>query len=59
MTLQFKNQSDQQGTFSDDFLLERNIEGSWYQVPPIIDDHGFNDIGYELRPGEARELSLD
>lgn len=59
LTLQFKNQSDQQGTYSEDFLLERKINGAWYQVPPIIDDYGFNDIGYELGPGEVRELSLD
>ena len=58
-TVIFENNSNNQGVFSDDFLLEKEIEGDWYQVPIIIDEYGFNDIGYELPPSEIEEFTID
>lgn len=59
LTVVFENNSDKQGIYSDDFLVEKETEGDWYQVPIIIDEYGFNDIGYELPPSEIEELTID
>ena len=41
-------------------MLEKKIKGDWYQVPTIIDEYGFNDIGYDLTPSsEAQEFKID
>ena len=58
-TVIFENNSNNQGVYSDDFLLEKEIEGDWYQLPTIIDEYGFNDIGYELLPWEIEEFTID
>ena len=59
LTLVFKNNSDKQGIYSNDFLLESKIKGDWYQLPTILDEYGFNDIGYELPPSENKEFSIE
>lgn len=59
LTVIFKNNSDKQGIYSDDFLVEKETKGDWYQVPTIIEEYGFNDIGYELPPSEIEEFTID
>lgn len=60
LTVEFENDSDQQVIYGEDFLLETNVEDSWYQVPVIIEDeYGFDAIGYELSPGETDSLEID
>jgi hypothetical protein len=58
LTVVFENNSDKQCTFGEYFLLEKKINQKWYQVPVIIDNYGFNMIGYNLAPGESRELEV-
>jgi hypothetical protein len=59
ITVVIENNSEVQCIYSEDFLLEKKIKGKWYQVPVIIESYGFNDIGYELTPGEKGEWSVD
>lgn len=59
LTVIFENNSDKQGIYSEDFLLEKEIKGDWYQVPPILDDYGFTEPGYELPPSEIAEFTID
>lgn len=59
LTIVFENNSDEQGIYSDDFLLEKKINNDWYQVPPLMDEYGFNDIGYDLLPSEKEELVIE
>lgn len=59
LTVIFENNSDKQGIYSDDFLVEKETKGDWYQVPTIIEEYGFNDIGYELPPSEIEEFTID
>lgn len=59
LTVIFENNSDKQGVYGEDFLLEKEIKGDWYQVPTIIDDYGFNEIGYELPPSKIDEFTID
>lgn len=60
LTVTFKNSSDRHCVFGEDFLLEKEIEGSWYQVPITLDEnYGFNAIGYDLAPSEVKEWTVD
>lgn len=55
------NNTDKRIIFGDDYELqvwedgERHRPGGWHQVKYIIDDYGFNAIGYEL----SQDMSLD
>ncbi len=54
----FENNSSSQCTYGEYFCLEKKINGSWYQVPVVIDgDYAFNLIAYEVA-GE-REWTID
>ncbi|WP_456276875.1 immunoglobulin-like domain-containing protein [Bacillus sp. AK128] len=60
MTVIFENSSDKQCTYGEQFLLEKKIEGKWYQVPVVIDgNYGFNDIGYGLASSDVSEWDVD
>ncbi|TWH55845.1 hypothetical protein DesLBE_0018 [Desulfitobacterium sp. LBE] len=59
LTLNFTNSSDKQCIYGDYFLLEKKVEGKWYQVPTIIDNYAFNDIGYDLAADGNGEWRVD
>src|SRR5690606_35531327 len=50
LTVVIKNDTpDKQLIFGEDFLLEKKIGGSWYQVPVTFEgNYGFDSIGYEI-----------
>ncbi|WP_047985871.1 immunoglobulin-like domain-containing protein [Ornithinibacillus californiensis] len=57
LTVTFENNTDKQCIYSEDFLLEKKIDGKWYQVPVILDNYGFNEPGYEINP--SSEWTVD
>ncbi|MBR7554963.1 immunoglobulin-like domain-containing protein [Allobacillus sp. GCM10007491] len=59
LTVIFENKSDEQGVYSEDFLLEEEIEGNWYEVPTIVDEYGFAEPGYELPPSKTEEFAVE
>jgi hypothetical protein len=60
LTLIFKNDSDSQCIYGEDFILEKKLNEKWYQVPVVIKgNYGFNTIGYNLASGETREFTVD
>lgn len=60
LTLVFKNSSNRQCIYGEEFTLEKKLNGKWYQVPvSIVGDYAFHSIGYNLSPGEMRELPVD
>src|SRR5690625_3968932 len=59
LTVIFENNSNKQAVYGEYFSLEKAFEGDWYQVPTIIDEYGFNDIGYELAPSENEAFVID
>ncbi|WP_052345912.1 immunoglobulin-like domain-containing protein [Paucisalibacillus sp. EB02] len=49
LTVTLENKTDKRCVYSEDFLLEKKIEGKWYQVPIIKGaSYGFGEPGYEL-----------
>ena len=60
LTVLIENNSDKQYIYGEYFMLEKKIEGEWYQVPiEFEDNYGFNDIGYELNPSDIGEWIVD
>jgi len=60
LTVVFENNSGNQCTYGDFFLLEKKINERWYQVPVAINgNYGFNDIGYDLALGDNGEWKVD
>ncbi|KAB8138059.1 hypothetical protein F9U64_06665 [Gracilibacillus oryzae] len=60
LTVTFENTSDKRCIYSEDFLLEKKIEGTWYQVPFVPGtSYGFNEPGYELDSSNASDWTVD
>jgi len=59
LTIIFKNNTDKQCIYGEYFLLEKRINQKWYQVPAIIENYGFNAIGYDLTSGNSREMKVN
>ena len=59
LTVVLENNSDVELIYSEDFLLEKNINGKWYEVPVIVESYGFDDIGYILASGEIGEWNVE
>ena len=59
LTLSFTNSSDKQCSYGDYFLLEKKVNEKWYQVPTIIDNYAFHDIGYDLAADGNGERKVD
>lgn len=60
LTVILENQSDKECIYGEDFLLEEEIDGKWYQVPITLEgNYGFNDIGYNLPSSEMREWAVE
>jgi len=60
LTLTIENNSDINCLYGQFFLLEKKLDDKWYEVPVTIEgDYGFEDIGYELAPGDKQEWETD
>lgn len=60
LTVMFENKSDKRCIYSEDFLLEKKIEGKWYQVPFIPGaSYGFGEPGYELDSSNVSDWTVD
>jgi hypothetical protein len=59
LTVTFENHTDKRSIYSEDFLLEKKIDGKWYQVPIILDNYGFNEPGYEINPTSEWTVDWD
>ena len=60
LTVAFENNSSSQCIYGEYFLLEKKINGNWYQVPVVIEgDYVFNNIGYDLASVDDGEWAVD
>lgn len=60
LTLLFNNTTNKEFTYGEAFMLEKNVEGKWVQVPVILEeDYGFQDIGYILPANGEAEWPVD
>jgi len=45
-TIKIKDSSDISYAYGQWYVIEKEIDGKWYQLSTKIDNYGFNDIGY-------------
>jgi len=57
----FENSSDNEYTYGEDFILYmRGANDTWNTVEPIVENWGFNAIGYSLEPrSKTNEITID
>ena len=60
LTIKFENPFDKQFSFGRDFLLEKKLDGKWYQVPDILGGRfAFTDDVLGAVPSEVDEWTFD
>lgn len=60
LTVIFNNETDKECIFGEYYILEKNVDGNWYEVPVIIDGvYAFESIGYNLEPSKTRTWSVN
>lgn len=60
LILLIKNETANEYTFGEAYVLEQKIDADWYQMPVgTEEDYGFIDIGYILDPNETVKRVID
>lgn len=59
LTLIIKNLSDNEITLGEEYSIDKKDNGKWKSLIPIIDNYGFIDIGYILKPNDDFETKID
>ena len=59
-TIIIKDTNDKPFVYGEWYKIEKESNGKWYEVKTIIDDYGFEDIGYLIKENSKnKELTLN
>ncbi|WP_367568793.1 M56 family metallopeptidase [Lacrimispora sp.] len=58
-TVTLKNVTDSEYIYGESYTIQRKDDGGWIDVEPIIENYGFNSIGYMLPAMESKEMAID
>lgn len=54
-----ENNSEKELIYNEDFLLEKNLNGQWFEVPFVPGaTYGFDDPGYEIDSSNVSEWTV-
>jgi hypothetical protein len=59
LELKLTNVSNETISYGESFTMEVLHDGIWEKLPVLSEEYGFNDILYELKPGEYRFIDID
>ena len=59
LELKLTNVSNETIHYGEVFTMEVLHDGIWERLPVLSENYGFNDISYELEPGEYRFIDID
>lgn len=59
LELKLTNVSNETLSYGEAFAIELLHDGVWEKLPVLLENYGFNDISYELKPGEYRFIDID
>lgn len=54
-----KDTNDKPYTYNEWYKLEKQINGKWYEIKTLIDNYGFNEIGYEVDKKNQVKFSIN
>jgi len=59
VTVTLKNVTDTEYTYGESYTVQRKTDNGWIDVEPVIENYGFNSIGYMLPAMGSEELIID
>ena len=59
LELKLTNVSNETISYGEAFAIEVLHDGVWEKLPILLENYGFNDVSYELEPGEYRFIDID
>ena len=59
LELKLTNVSNETISYGEAFAIEVLHDGIWEKLPVLLENYGFNDVSYELKPGEYRFIDID
>jgi beta-lactamase regulating signal transducer with metallopeptidase domain len=59
VTVTLKNATETEYTYGESYAVQRKTDNGWIAVVPVIENYGFNDIGYMLPPMGSKEIIID
>lgn len=59
LTVTLENDTDTEWLYGEAFSIQTQLDGTWYNVPTLPGNWGFNSIGLLLPPGERSEKTYD
>ena len=59
LTVTLENTTDTEWAYGEAFSVQALLDGTWYNVPTLPGNWGFNSIGLLLPPGERSEKTYD
>ena len=59
LTVTLENTTDTEWAYGEAFSVQALLDGTWYSIPMLPDNWGFNSIGILLAPGERSEKTYD
>ncbi|MEG6520997.1 M56 family metallopeptidase [Desulfotomaculum sp. 1211_IL3151] len=59
VTLALKNVTNTEYTYGESYTVQRKTDNGWIAVKPVINNYGFNSIGYMLPAMGSKEIIID
>lgn len=59
VTLALENVTSNEYTYGEDYTVQRKTDYGWTDVVPVLDNYGFEAIGYVLSPMGSNEIMVD
>lgn len=58
-TITIKDTNKNKYTYGEWYILQKETDGKWYNMPTKVKDYGFNDIGYEVNENNEVKFVID
>jgi hypothetical protein len=59
VTIILNNVTDTEYTYGESYTVQRKTDNGWIDVVPVMENYGFNDIGYMLPAMGSKEIIID
>ncbi len=59
VTLILKNDSEDEYTYGEAYEVQKKEDGTWVEIPTVIENYGFQSIGYILGGKQEKEVPIN
>ena len=57
-TIIIKDTSKEKNTYGEEYRIDKKVNNSWKELEPIVENYGFNLIGYEVNKDNVLQLKV-